>query len=89
MTIQDAIKILRREHHGDSEQMELAKYWGARALERLTPTAPIEEADDFNDRSVCCPSCLGPMTNYWAPGTLPKHCQFCGQALDWRKETNE
>lgn len=53
---------------------------------RLTPTKPIEEADDFGDRSLCCPHCLGPVTNYWAPGTKPKHCQFCGQALDWGQE---
>lgn len=50
---------------------------------RLTPEKPIEEADDFGDRSLCCPHCLGPVTNYWVPGTKPKHCQFCGQALDW------
>ena len=54
---------------------------------RLTPEKPIEEADDFGDRSVCCPHCLGPVTNYWAPGTKPKHCQFCGQALDWGEES--
>ena len=53
------------------------------ALDRLTPTPPQEEFDLFGDRSVCCPTCLGPVTSYWAPGTMPKHCQFCGQALDW------
>ena len=54
---------------------------------RLTPT--IEEADSFGDRLLCCPHCLGPETNYWAPGTKPKHCQFCGQALDWSEEVEE
>ena len=33
MTKQDAIRLLRTEHIGDSEQMELAKQMGARALE--------------------------------------------------------
>ena len=35
---------------------------------------------------LCCPHCLGPVTNYWKPGTKPRHCQFCGQALDWGEE---
>lgn len=56
------------------------------ALDRLTPEKPVEEADEFGDRPLCCPHCLGPVTNYWAPGTKPKHCQFCGQALDWGEE---
>lgn len=89
MTVQEAIKILRTERIGDSEKMEAAKYWGARALERLTPQKPILEAEDFDDRSVCCPNCIGPVTNYWAPGTVPKHCQFCGQALDWGEEAKK
>lgn len=165
MTNQEAIKILRTEHPGDSEAMELAKQMGAEALEkqkmvficprcahcghyipgvtiktvpefsfknlmpassidpsmcpnchtvftfvevdtkketctlrgpevphfitkeealeRLTPKRPNERSDDFGDRSLCCPSCKMPVTNYWARGTYPKHCQFCGQALDW------
>lgn len=53
------------------------------AIKKQIQTEPIEEADDFGDRSLCCPNCLGPVTNYWAPGTKPKHCQFCGQALKW------
>lgn len=53
------------------------------ALKKQIPTAPIEEADDFGTRSLCCRNCIGPVTNYWVPGTKPKHCQFCGQALKW------
>lgn len=79
MTNQTAAKILRTENPGDSEQMELAKQMGARALDKQEPREPIED----DDRLLCCPTCLGPVTNYWAPGTTPKHCQFCGQALDW------
>jgi hypothetical protein len=56
------------------------------ALKKQIQTEPIEEADDFGDRSLCCPNCIGPVTNYWAPGTKPKHCQFCGQALKWEEE---
>ena len=53
------------------------------ALDRLTPKKPIETEDGFGDRALSCPHCLGPVTNYWVRGTVPKHCQFCGQALDW------
>lgn len=56
------------------------------ALKKQIPTEPIEEADGFGTRSLCCPNCLGPVTNYWAPGTKPKHCQFCGQTLKWEDE---
>lgn len=69
---------------GDALLSEKAKKCDA--VERLTPQKPAEETDDFGDRSVCCPHCIGPVTNYWAPGTKPKHCQFCGQALDWGEE---
>ncbi len=86
MTIQEAIKILRTEHRGDSEKMEASKHFGALALERMTPEKPEGKVDEFGDRYLGCPSCSGPVTNYWAPGTKPKHCQFCGQALDWREE---
>jgi hypothetical protein len=55
----------------------------AEALDRLTPKKPIETEDGFGDRELCCPHCIGPVTNYWVHGTVPKHCQFCGQALDW------
>jgi len=73
-----------RDALGDALLSEKAKKCDA--VERLTPQKPIEEADSFGDRSLCCPRCLGPVTNYWAPGTKPKHCQFCGQALDWGEE---
>lgn len=57
----------------------------ADALDRLTPEKPIETEGSFGDRELCCPNCIGPVTNYWSPGTTPKHCQFCGQALDWEE----
>lgn len=35
---------------------------------------------------LSCPTCGEPVSNYWAPGNNPKHCQFCGQKLDWTPE---
>lgn len=82
-------KCLREELEGVYEELVELRKSAADALGRLTAKKPIEEADDFDDRSLCCPHCLGPVTNYWAPGTKPKHCQFCGQALDWGEETTD
>ena len=79
MTSQEAAKILRRPDCWDSDPMQQAKQMGAQALDKQDPKEPIED----DDRLLCCPTCLGPVTNYWAPGTTPKHCQFCGQALEW------
>lgn len=78
--------ILRTAHPGDSEEMERAKHVGAEAIDRLTPTKPLEKTDIFGDRSPCCPSCYNSVTNYWVRGVNPLHCQFCGQALDWSEE---
>lgn len=58
----------------------------ADALDRLTPEKPDMREDSFGGRALCCPNCGDHVTNYWAPGTKPKHCQFCGQALDWGEE---
>jgi hypothetical protein len=87
MTNQEAAKILRTENLGDSEQMELAKQMGAKALDRLTPKKPYMKAMEGFDPEVAshlvCPNCGGPVTNYWVRGAKPAHCQFCGQAIDW------
>lgn len=57
--------------------------------ERLTPKKPEMKAmEGFaaeGASALCCPGCGGPVTNYWVPGAKPKHCQFCGQALDWEE----
>ncbi len=87
MTNQEAAKILRTENLGDSEQMELAKQMGAKALDRLTPKKPYMKALEGFDPEVAselaCPTCGSPVTNYWVRGAKPAHCQFCGQAIDW------
>ena len=60
----------------------------AEALDRLTPEKPYMKAMEGFDPEVAshlvCPNCDGPVTNYWKPGLTPKHCQFCGQALEWK-----
>lgn len=87
MTYEEAAKVLRAENLGDSEQMELAKYLGVRALDRLTPKKPVNKAVEGFDPEVAshlvCPNCGLPVTNYWVRGAKPTHCQACGQAIDW------
>lgn len=59
------------------------------ALERMIPQKPELRAMDGFDievaASLCCPTCGGSVTNYWVRGAKPKHCQFCGQAIDWEE----
>lgn len=60
------------------------------AAERMIPKAPEWKAMAGFEASVAshlaCPTCGEGVTNYWAPGTKPKHCQFCGQALKWEED---
>jgi hypothetical protein len=60
--------------------------------ENQIPKAPEMKAMDGFAPEVashlCCPTCGGPVTNYWVRGTVPKHCQFCGQALDWERRSD-
>ncbi len=90
MSAREAITLLQTEHVGDSERLEFAKFLGARALARLRPRRPKMRAYEGFAPEVashlCCPACGNSVTNYWVPGTKPKHCQFCGQALDWGEE---
>ena len=55
------------------------------AMKARTPKKPEDKADEFGDLTLCCPECGKPVTNYFAPGTRPNCCQFCGQRLDWSK----
>ena len=69
-----------------------ALYLAVAALDKQIPKPPEMKADEgFAPEvasSLCCPTCGGSVTNYWVPGAKPKHCQFCGQAIDWREEGN-
>jgi DNA repair exonuclease SbcCD ATPase subunit len=76
-------KAIREELESVCEELPAARD----ALERLTHKKPEMKAMEGFTAAVashlCCPNCGEPVTNYWAPGSKPKHCQFCGQALDW------
>ncbi len=68
------------------EALEVA----VKAIDKQIPKKPVMKAMKGFDPEVaselCCPTCSGPVTNYWVRGAYPKHCQFCGQAIDWEVE---
>ena len=63
------------------------------AIEKQIPKAPSMKPmagfDPVVASHLACPTCGDGVTNYWVPGTKPKHCQFCGQALDWGEEADQ
>ena len=93
MTYEEAIRILRTEHIGDTEHMELAKHMGANALEKqTTPKKPVYNCN----RRALCPVCDGELYPKFLYVRRFKHqevriieqtpyCKHCGQALDWGK----
>lgn len=86
----EAIQILSNEQIGDSEQMELAKYMGVIALKRLHPLAPVlRPLPGFaaaEAAAASCPHCDATLTSSWVRQVKPRHCQACGQAIDWGTE---
>lgn len=89
----DAIKEIQAAARTDSpdprEVSWATMHTAMEAIDKQIPKKPKMKADEgFAAEvasSLCCPTCGGPVTNYWVPGARPKHCQFCGQALDWEK----
>lgn len=51
------------------------------ALCRTVEADPVNKDIGFGDTVLSCPACGKPIMNYYAPGTRPDCCQFCGQAL--------
>lgn len=73
MTIQEAIKILKTEMLGDSEQMKYAKQMAIRTLEKQTPQKPITEtvnrgisaSGEYDiDFNYLCPNCKTVVGDY-------------------------
>lgn len=86
MKIQEAIKILKTEMLGDSEQMECAKQIAVGALEKQMPKKPLDICTPVVTWGLC-PVCKGELNKL---GNRPNrvfenqvYCSDCGQALDW------
>lgn len=96
ITPQEAIRRIEQHNDRHSERERLfeihiteALNMAIAALEKQIPKEPEWKALDGFDAAVAsrlaCPNCGEGVTNYWAPGTKPAHCQFCGQALKWEE----
>lgn len=90
MTIQEMIRILKMEMLGDSEQMECAKQIAAGALEKQIPKKPILDSRTcryVDYQEFFCPYCrnriISRLDGDFIIGRKQKHCDNCGQALDW------
>ena len=81
MTNEKAIKILKTEYLGDSENMELAKQMGANALEKQIPKKLI-----CVEIEKCCPVCKEKICLIGDDGNYGNYCYNCSQALDWSDE---
>lgn len=84
MKIQEAIKILKMEMLGDSEQMEYAKQMAIKALEKQIPKKPILKEYGVLVPYPFCSWCDNPLidtlNDSWHK---EKFCHECGQKIDW------
>lgn len=92
MTIQKAIRTLKMEMLGDSEQMKYAKQIAIEALEKQIPKRPTPHKVDVPKIKVG--------NGFWGKGTTVYRCPCCnelisricdccykcGQAIDWNVE---
>ena len=88
MTIQKAIKILKMEMLGDSEQMKYAKQIAIEGLEKQIPKKPVTSIHSRTKYiAYVCPVCkkriISNIGGDWIAGHFQNHCDECGQALDW------
>lgn len=51
------------------------------ALEKQVPKKPIDKSSNPRWHIMCCPSCDGEFGHF-----QPKHCEKCGQEIDWSEE---
>lgn len=87
MKIQEAIRILKMEMLGDSEQMEYAKQIAIEALEKQIPKKPKSYLVNMKHIDFLCPNCkkriISKVDGEWLAGKNQKFCDECGQSLDF------
>ncbi len=85
MKIQEAIKILKMEMLGDSEQMEYAKQMAIKALEKQIPKKPYKTKEHKQNNWYCsiCKCYFGDDMELQYACLQPKFCEHCGQKIDW------
>lgn len=86
MDVKLALRELKASIEGPGFQCHIETYREAiSALEKQIPEKPGTNGTDEQDYYIC-PNCNTPLysigdTVYW--DMRPKHCEECGQALDW------
>lgn len=88
ITYQKAIRTLKMEMLGDSEQMKYAKQTAIEALEKQIPKELKATKVGQFGLVLLCPSCENEMAmiynSVWQKGRYKqKYCDNCGQALDF------
>lgn len=91
MTPERAMEILdpeHREHYDCIDPVNEACQIGRKAISRvmIAKKPKMLAMQGFGEGAasfLSCPTCRNSVTNYWVRGAKPKHCQFCGQLIDW------
>ena len=93
MTTERAIEILdptHREHYDSLETVQTACRMGMQALEKQIPKKPIVNSEIYHYvdyEEFFCPCCksriIARLDGEFIAGKKQKHCQECGQALDF------
>lgn len=86
MGIQEAIRTLKMEMLGDSEQMKYAKQTAIEALEKQIPKRPVRsnpicysktnDKQEYYEYDYYCPICNQKLE-------IKEHHCHCGQNIDW------
>lgn len=91
ITTQEAIRTLKMEMLGDSEQMKCAKQTAIEALEKQIAKKPDSEGDGYDDNGKLiydtwiCPCC---QIKYELDYDDYKFCPECGQKIDWSEQND-
>lgn len=89
MVIQEAIRTLKMEMLGDSEQMKYAKQIAVEGLEKFIPKNPkiVKYEAEYDTRDYFCPICnkliICSVDGEFYAGNKDCYCSNCGQMLDW------
>lgn len=94
MEIQRAIRTLKMEMLGDSEQMKYAKQIAIDVLEKQIPKEPkiIKYESEYDTRDYFCPICNKCFIHFvdgeFYAGKKDCWCSECGQKIDWSEQND-
>lgn len=92
ITTQEAIRTLKMEMLGDSEQMKCAKQTAIEALEKQIAKKPkiVKIEAEYDTRDYFCPICNKCFIHFvdgeFYAGKKDCWCSECGQKIDWSEQ---